>query len=146
MLADDSMGCTIHLLARSFANESHPVHITLSLHRREFHERSLRLATAYGVADPEGLVDTLMLLWEGATRDFRSNHESRCIALLFPDLSKQVIPCLNAEPDVAVARPLQTDPGGAAHHGNGAGRRAACPFLDRGAFARNGFRWPRRNG
>ncbi len=91
MLADDSMDCAIHLLTRSFADESHPVRIMLSLHRREFHGRLLRLATAYGVADPEGLVDTLMLLSEGAALSCRSNDDSRRIALRFPDLVKQVI-------------------------------------------------------
>lgn len=91
MLADDSTGCAIHLLARSFANESHPVHIVLSLHQREFQERLMRLTAASSVADPQGLADTLMLLWEGATLGFRSNDESLRIALRFPDLSKQII-------------------------------------------------------
>ena len=91
MLGGDSTGYAIHLLARSFANESHPVHITLSLHRREFHGMLLRLATASIATDPEGLADMLMLLWEGATLGFRSNDESRRIALRVPDLSKQII-------------------------------------------------------
>ncbi|MFM0212695.1 TetR/AcrR family transcriptional regulator [Paraburkholderia sediminicola] len=58
---------------------------------REFRALLIRLAVAANAVDPEALVDTLMMLWEGATSNFKSSGDSRRVAQRLPTLIEHII-------------------------------------------------------
>ena len=91
MSSDSYRGCRLHLLARQFPDDTHPVRLTLAEHERAFHGLLRRLAAAAEVVDADGLADTLMLLWEGATLNLRSDSESRRVAQRLPTLADRTI-------------------------------------------------------
>jgi AcrR family transcriptional regulator len=91
MVSDGYRGGQLQMLAMQFNDEGHPIRLLRSNHGRAFRALLMRLAVASNAADAEGLTDTLMTLWEGATCNFQSSSESRRVAQRLPTLADHVI-------------------------------------------------------
>jgi AcrR family transcriptional regulator len=91
MLLDGSLACRLHLLSRHFTREATPVRAALAVHRREFRSLLFQISIAAQATDPDGLADTLTLLWEGVTLELRSRRESQHVAHRLPALATHII-------------------------------------------------------
>ena len=69
----------------------HPVKLSRTNLGREFRALLMRLAVAANAVDAEALADTLMMLWEGATSNFKSSTDSRRAAQRLPILVDHII-------------------------------------------------------
>ncbi|MFP3710749.1 hypothetical protein SB783_42990, partial [Paraburkholderia sp. SIMBA_009] len=58
---------------------------------QEFRALLIRLAIAANAVDAEALADTLMMLWENATSNFKSGGDSRRVAQRLPTLVDHII-------------------------------------------------------
>ncbi|MCA1779869.1 MAG: TetR/AcrR family transcriptional regulator [Xanthomonadaceae bacterium] len=64
--SDDFHGCPFINVATEFGDLEHPAHRAAALYKREQRDYFMRLARMAGMAEPEELVDKLVLLIEGA--------------------------------------------------------------------------------
>ena len=74
-----------------FTDEEHPVRLSRTNLGREFRALLMRLGVAAHAVDAEALADTLMMLWENATYNFKSGSESRRVAQRLPTLVNHII-------------------------------------------------------
>ncbi|CAE6825825.1 TetR/AcrR family transcriptional regulator [Paraburkholderia haematera] len=79
------------LPAGQFADEDHPLRLSRTRLGREFRALLIRLAIAANAVDAEALADTLMMLWENATGNFKSGSDSRRVAQRLPSLVDHII-------------------------------------------------------
>lgn len=77
--------------AVQFIDEEHPVRLSRRNLGREFRALLTRLAVAANAVDAEALADTLMMLWENATCNFKSGSDSRWVAQRLPSLVDHII-------------------------------------------------------
>ena len=63
---DDSRGCALANAAVEITEPEHPARPVIEKYKAEMRRRFHQLASAMHARDPEGLGDSLMLLWEGA--------------------------------------------------------------------------------
>lgn len=80
-----------HVPAVQFADEEHPVRLSRIKLAREFRTLLMRLAVAANAVDAEALADTLMMLWENATSNFKSDSDARRVAQRLPTLVDHII-------------------------------------------------------
>ncbi|MGF6900307.1 hypothetical protein [Paraburkholderia phytofirmans] len=75
----------------AFTAEEHPVTLSRTNPGQEFRALLMRLAVAANAVDAGVLTDTLVMLWEGATSNFKSSSDSRRIAQRLPALVDHIV-------------------------------------------------------
>ncbi|MFP3562665.1 TetR/AcrR family transcriptional regulator [Paraburkholderia sp. SIMBA_030] len=91
LASDDYPPGQPQLSAVQFADQDHPVRLSRTKLGQEFRALLIRLAIAANAVDAEALADTLMMLWENATSNFKSGGDSRRVAQRLPTLVDHII-------------------------------------------------------
>jgi hypothetical protein len=91
LASDDYQHGQPQMLVTQSTDEEHPVRLSRTNLGREFRALLMRLAVAANAVDAEALAETLMMLWEGATSNFKSSSDARRVAQRLPTLVDHII-------------------------------------------------------
>jgi AcrR family transcriptional regulator len=70
-------GCAFVDAAAELSDRTHPAWREIEAHKRDLRDRLIELARAAGPADPEGVADELLLIYEGALSAMLIGHVER---------------------------------------------------------------------
>lgn len=91
MVRSDHAGRALSIISRYYGDAGHPVRLEFATHKAALRSLLLRVANDLRINDTEKLVDTLLLVWEGAVLNDSGSIESRRIAACLPEVAERIL-------------------------------------------------------